>query len=48
VSSAKAAESIMMPFGMGVLDGGAHWHNLAIMIEPSLCVVAMRPYINLL
>jgi len=45
------AELIEMPFGMlsrvgprnHVLDVGAHWHQLAITIEPSMCG-GMRPF----
>jgi len=43
----KTAEPIEMPFAMWtqldprkhVLDGGAHWHNLANMIERFMCGV---------
>jgi len=45
VSCAKTAEPIKMPFGTQtrvglrnhVLDEDALWHNLANMIEPSMC-----------
>jgi len=45
VSCVKMAELIEMQFGMRslvgswncVLDKGAHWRHLAIMIEPSVC-----------
>jgi len=45
VSLAKTAEPIEMSFGAWtrvgpakhVLDGGAHWRNLANAIEPSMC-----------
>ena len=45
VSPAKMAEPIEMPFRLWtwvgpwkhVLDGGAHWRNLANTIEPSMC-----------
>ena len=45
MSCAKTAEPIEMPFGVWtwvgprkhVLDEGAHWHNLANTIEPSMC-----------
>ena len=45
VRCAKVAELIEMPFGTWtrvgprkhVLHGGAHWHNLANTIEPSVC-----------
>ena len=45
VSPTKTAELIEIPFGFWTwlgpmkhaLDGDAHWHNLANMIEPSMC-----------
>ena len=45
VSPARTAEPIEMPFGMWtrvgrmkhVLDGGAHWRNLANTIQLSMC-----------
>ena len=45
VSPAKTAEPIEMPFDIStrvgprkhVLDGDAHWHNLANTIEPFMC-----------
>jgi len=48
------AEPIDMPFGLWirvgprklVLDGCAHWRNLANMVEPSMCD-GMRPFVNL-
>jgi len=45
VSPAKTAEPIEMPFKMWtrvgpkkrVLDGSAHWRNMANTLEPSVC-----------
>ena len=45
MSPAKTAQPIEMPFGMwtrvgpkeALLDGGAHWRNLANTIGPSVC-----------
>jgi len=53
MSCAKTAELIKMPLGMWtqvgsrkhVLDGGAHWRNLANTIEPSR-EAAMQPFLS--
>ena len=56
VSPANTTEPIEMPFGIWtlvgqrnhVLDGGAHWRNLANTAALNrLCATAMRPYVKL-
>jgi len=40
----QEVEPVQCGCPLGVLDGGAHWRNLANTTEPYMCGIAMRPY----